>query len=230
VHCRRTEPAPWVIVAGGFHQHGGMDKANAALATFLIEREIPLHLVAHQVDPEFSAHPGVRVHLVPRPAGSFFLGERLLDWAGRAVARRVVAQWPGARVVVNGGNCLWPDTNWVHCVHHTWPHADGAAPFGFRIRNGIAKNWARHRERSGIRAARLVLTNSEKTRRDVIGLFGIEPHKVHTVYLGTDPMWKPATPAERTAARAWLGKSEQRPLVVFVGALGLDQNKGFDTL
>jgi glycosyltransferase involved in cell wall biosynthesis len=82
----------------------------------------------------------------------------------------------------------------------------------------------------GIHSARLVLTNSEKTRRDVIRFFGVEPHKVHTVYLGTDPMWKPATSTERTAARAWLGKSEARPLVVFVGALGLDQNKGFDTL
>jgi glycosyltransferase involved in cell wall biosynthesis len=226
----KRAPAPWVIVAGGFHQDGGMDKANAALATFLLERGTPLHLVAHRVDPELSARPGVRIHLVPKPVGSFFLGEWMLDRSGRAVARRVVTQSPGARVVVNGGNCIWPDINWVHSFHHAWPCMDAGAPIGFRVRNRITKSSARRRERLSIPPACVVLTNSEKTRRDVIGFFGIEPHKVHMVYLGTNPMWKPATSAERTAARAWLGQSEERPLVVFVGALGLDQNKGFDTL
>ena len=154
----------------------------------------------------------------------------MLDRSGRAVARRVVTQSPGARVVVNGGNCIWPDINWVHSFHHAWPRIDAGAPIGFRVKNRITKSSARRRERLSIPPARVVLTNSEKTRRDVIRWLGIETHKVHTVYLGTDPMWKPATSAERTVARAWLGQSEERPLVVFVGALGLDQNKGFDTL
>jgi len=117
VESRKAEFAPWVLIAGGFHSCGGMDKANAALAAYLLERQTPLHLVAHQVDPEFSAQPGVRVHLVPRPAGSFFLGEWFLERSGRAVARQVVREWPGARVVVNGSNCLWPDINWFHYVH-----------------------------------------------------------------------------------------------------------------
>jgi hypothetical protein len=43
--------APWVIVAGGFHQKGGMDKANLALADYLLEREVPVHLVTHSVEP-----------------------------------------------------------------------------------------------------------------------------------------------------------------------------------
>lgn len=207
-----------------------MDKANVALATFLLERGTPLHLVAHRVDPELSARPGVRVHLVPKPVRSFFLGEWMLDRSGRAVARRVVTRSPGARVVVNGGNCIWPDINWVHSLHHAWPRMDAGAPIGFRVKNRITKSSARRRERLSIPSARVVLTNSEKTRRDVIRWLGIETHKVHTVYLGTDPMWKPATSVERTVARAWLGQSKERPLVVFVGALGLDQNKGFDTL
>src|SRR5260370_71696 len=33
-----TGSEPWVLVAGGFHQHGGMDKANSALAAFLASR------------------------------------------------------------------------------------------------------------------------------------------------------------------------------------------------
>jgi len=230
MESRKAERAPWVLIAGGFRFCAGMDKANAALAAYLLERKIPLHLVAHQVDPEFSQHPGVRLHLVPRPTGSFFLGEWLLDRSGLAVARQVVSQWPGARVVVNGGNCIWPDINWVHCIHHAWSCADGAAPLAFRIKNRIVKGLARRRERLGIRAARVVLANSEETRRKVIDCLRVERRKVHTVYLGADPILKPASSAERAAARAWLGKLEKRPLVVFVGALSLDQNKGFDTL
>src|SRR5207245_10668847 len=108
--------------------------------------------------------------------------------------------------------------------------ADDAAPIPFRVKNRIVKGLARRRERLGIRAARVVLANSEETRRKVINCLQIERHNVHTVYLGADPISKPASSAERAAARAWLGKLEERPLVVFVGALSLDQNKGFDTL
>lgn len=222
--------APWVLVAGGFHRHGGMDKANAALARYLIERRTPLHLVTHQVDREFSSRPGVTVHIVSRPAGSFFLGERLLEWCGRAVASRISAKWPGTRVLVNGGNCNWSDVNWVHSVHHAWPCVDHDAPVWFKIKNRLTKSLARRRERLSICAARLVLANSERSRRDLIGRLKLNPGQVYTVYPGTDPAWRAATAAKRAAARAWLGKSEKRPLVAFVGALGHDQNKGFDTL
>ena len=79
--------APWVLIAGGFHQTGGMDKANAALATYLVQQQIPVHLVAHRVDEALAAHPDVSVHLVPRPMDSYFLGERALELRGTAVAR-----------------------------------------------------------------------------------------------------------------------------------------------
>jgi glycosyltransferase involved in cell wall biosynthesis len=56
------------------------------------------------------------------------------------------------------------------------------------------------------------------------------PERVHTVYLGTDPDWRAATPARCAEARAWLGIPPGRPLVIFIGALGYDSRKGFDTL
>ena len=67
-----TEPAsvPWVLIGGGFHSHGGMDKANAAMARFSIERGTPLHLVTHQVADEFVSRPRVVVHLIARPGTS----------------------------------------------------------------------------------------------------------------------------------------------------------------
>src|SRR3989442_15566116 len=128
MESRKAELAPWVLIAGGFRFCAGMEKANAALAAYLLERKTPLHLVAHQVDPEFSQHPGVRVHLVPRPAGSFFLGEWLLDRSGLAVARQVVSQWPGARVVVNGGDCIWPGIKLVHRIYSSRALAQWGGP------------------------------------------------------------------------------------------------------
>lgn len=207
-----------------------MDKANAALATYLIERETPLHLVAHKVDPEFLKQPEVTVHIVPRPAGSFLLGEWRLERRGQQVARDISARWPGTRVLVNGGNCNWRDINWVHCVHHAWGPYDRSAPVWFRVKNQLTKSWARRRERSTIGGARVVFANSERTRRDLVNYLGVAQSHTHVVYLGTDPAWGPATFEERAAARAWLGMSTERPLVIFVGALGHDQTKGFVTL
>ena len=223
-------PAPWVVVAGGFHERGGMDKANAALARHLLARGTPVHLVAHEVAPRLAADPLASVHLVAHPARSFLLGERLLARRGAEVARAVKGRWPAATVVTNGGNCLWPDVNWVHAVHHAWPPADRGAPALFRARNRVAKLLARRRERQALGAARLVVANSERTRRDLLEHLGLDPARVRTVRLGGEAGCRAVTAEERAAARAWLGVGEGRPVVAFVGALGHDRNKGFDTL
>ena len=68
---RHPSVRQWVLVAGGFHQDGGMDKANSALAHYLLDQGSTLHLVAHRVATDFAANPRVNVHIVPRPAGSF---------------------------------------------------------------------------------------------------------------------------------------------------------------
>ena len=49
---RDARQSPWVLIAGGFHPRGGMDRANAALARYLGDREAQLYLVAHQVDSD----------------------------------------------------------------------------------------------------------------------------------------------------------------------------------
>jgi glycosyltransferase involved in cell wall biosynthesis len=221
---------PWVLVAGGFHNHGGMDKANAALAAYLLDRKTPLHLVTHRLDPQFTTNQNVTVHLVPRPAGSFFIGEWFLGRRGQAVARQVVGQHPGTRVLVNGGNCVWPDINWVHSVHEAWPCSDAGSPLLFKMKNRLIKLSARKRERACLQAAQLVLTNSEKTRGEVLSSFHVSPEKIHTIYLGTDPSWGVPTSAERNDARMSLKIAVDCPLVLFVGALSHDQNKGFDSL
>ena len=226
----QSKKAPWVLVAGGFHRDGGMDKANLALAEYLLEQEHPVHIVGHRVDSRLERQPLATLHLVNRPGGVFALGEPMLDRRGRSVARKVLASWPEARVVVNGGNCIWPAINWVHCVHHAWhPRTDGA-PWWYRVKSAITSNWARSRERSAIQAARLVITNSHTTRRQVLDHLRVDEHRVHTVYLGCDPAWGTIEPDEKIASRRALGLDIERPVAVFLGALGLDNNKGFDVL
>jgi hypothetical protein len=226
----RDVPLPWVIVAGGFHQSGAMDKANAALAAYLLCQGVPVHLVGHTIAPEFRNESRATVHEVRRPAGAFVLGDFKLSSVGKRVAQAVTTRWKGARVLVNGGNCAWPDVNWVHSVHHMWPCADDGAPMWFKVKNRFAKRLARRDERRALSVARLILTNSNRTGEDVKRSFGVDPAGVRTVYLGADPGAREATPSEQVEARQTIGARAARPLVVFVGALSHDDNKGLGVL
>jgi glycosyltransferase involved in cell wall biosynthesis len=218
--------APWVLVAGDFRFTGGMDKANAHLARGLARHGAAVHLVAHSVEAGLAREAGVQVTRVPRPLGATVLGERLLDRAGRAIARR--EQGRGAVVVTNGGNCLWPGVSWIHCVHDAWPCSDTGAPRWFRAKNGLAKRWARRRERLATGRARVVITNSDKTRREVVERLQVPVDRVTVVYLGCDEGAVPADAATRARVRAELGFAGDAPVLMFVGALGWDDNKGFD--
>jgi len=207
-----------------------MDKANLALAQYLVEIERPVHVVCFSVDQELSRHPLVTAHHVPRPAGSYFLGGPLLDLRGRVVARRVTKQYPLATVVVNGGNCLWPGINWVHYVHHAWNGRAAGAPTWFAMKDA-AESWlARKHEKLAFEKARLLITNSNLTSRHLGEHFGVDRNRTHTVYLGAESEWGIVTPEERAASRQWLGLSPSRPVATFVGALGYDHRKGFDVL
>jgi glycosyltransferase involved in cell wall biosynthesis len=216
----------WVLVAGDFRFTGGMDKANAHLARGLARHGAAVHLVAHSVEAGLAREAGVRVTRVPRPLGASALGERLLDRAGRAIARYEHAA--GAVVVTNGGNCLWPGVSWIHCVHDAWPCSDAGAPRWFRAKNRLVKQWARRRERLATGRARVVITNSDKTRGEVVERLRVPAERVTVVYLGCDEGAAPADPATRARVRGELGFDGAAPVLMFVGALGWDDNKGFD--
>lgn len=215
-------------MAGGFHGRGGMDKANAALAWYLLGRGHDVHLVAHEIEAGLARHPRAHAHVVARPWGSVLLGEQRLARAARRVARKLREQSPRARVVANGGNFVSTDINWVHAVHAAWPTADAGAPVWFRVKNRLWHALACRRERRALGRAQLVVANSERTREQLVNLVGVEAGRVRTVYLGGD--LRPASTRERKEARRLLGVDENRPVVVFAGALGHDNNKGFDTL
>ncbi|MGD0074549.1 MAG: glycosyltransferase family 4 protein [Candidatus Binataceae bacterium] len=218
---------PFLLVAGDFVKAGGMDGANHALASYVANSGSEVHLAALRVDSDLASRANVIFHRVPKPGGSYLLAEPLLDRIGRGWAARVARR--DGRVLVNGGNCQWSDINWVHYVHAAYEPEDEQS--GWR---GL-KARASHRrfvgaERTAVRRTRLVIANSERTRRDVIGCLGIPESRVHRVYYGVDAdRFRPATEDERRRARAALGWRVDRPCVAFVGALG-DRRKGFDAV
>jgi len=222
--------APWVLISGGFHHRGGMDKANLMLAQYLIDQGTPVHIVCHFIDDELARHPLVTVHVVRRPANSYFLGAPLLDLAGRKVARRVLRRWPQARVLVNGDSCLWPGINWVHYVHHAWDAPPPEGPLWFRVKENLSRWVVRRRERSAAQMGRMFVTNSNRTSRDLVERLGVDPRRVHTIYLGAESQWGPATAEQKAAARVALHIREARRVAIFVGSVGHDRRKGFDVL
>jgi glycosyltransferase involved in cell wall biosynthesis len=219
--------APVVLVTGDFVKTGGMDRANHALADFLLRCGVEVHLVAHRVDAELLNRPNAVFHKAPKPLNSYLLGEPLLRRAGRTWARRL--QGRGVRVVVNGGNCDWGDVNWVHYVHAAWrPRASGGPVR--RLKAAIAHNAALRAERTILSRARVVVANSQRTRADLLERLDLDPDRVHTVYYGVDPeRFRPPSLEERAEARAAMGWNDDRPVVAFVGALG-DLRKGLDTV
>jgi glycosyltransferase involved in cell wall biosynthesis len=201
----------WLLVSGDFTPLGGMDRANHALAAHLaLDRGDEVHLVTHRAWNDLTSLRNVTVHRIWRPLGSHTLGKPLLAASGRRRAARLRTR--GARVVVNGGNCEWPDVNWVHYVHAV---------------RGAPRD--QEDERRALRRARLVICNSHRTRDDVIKRVGVDPSRAHVVYYGVGSEFRPAEPDARDQARAALGLTSSRRVALFVGALG-DRRKGFDTL
>lgn len=207
-----------------------MDRANYELARHLAEDlGATVHLVAYYVSSPLAEHPNIIWHRVRKPLNADLLAEPLLYRAGRKLAWRLSAD--GARVVVNGGNCAWPDVNWIHAVHTAWPRRDRHAPATFRARAAAYKMKARRDERRALSQARTVVTNSERAREQVIADGRVTPEQVRAIYYGIDAdVFHPPTPEERNAARERLGWHRDRSIALFIGALGHDRNKGFDLL
>lgn len=220
----------YLLVSGDFTTWGGMDRANYELAWYLADHVgASVHLVSYLVAEPLADHPNVTWHRVPKPLNNYTLAEPLLSREARRVSQTLTER--GARIIINGGICTWPAINWVHAVHAAWGTRDVHAPILFRLRAAWLKRKNRRAEFRALSKAKLVLTNSERARQQIIEQVGVSPSHVRAVYYGTDPeVFRPVSDIERTAARKKLNWSDERYTAVFVGALGHDRNKGFDIL
>jgi glycosyltransferase involved in cell wall biosynthesis len=217
---------PWLVVAGDFTPFGGMDVANYELARHLATRG-DVHLVTHRAWPDLSRLPSVTIHRVRRPFGSHALGSPWLSREGRRVWRALAPS--RVQAIVNGGNCAVGAVTWVHYVHAAYaPTTAGSAMRRMKAASLHRRDVAA--ERRVIRAARLVICNSLRTRDDVVDRIGADPSRVHVVYYGSDEArFSTVSTEERAAAKRALGCAPERPLVGFVGALG-DRRKAFDVV
>lgn len=214
------------LVSGDFVPTGGMDMPNLALASFLARQGHELHVVAHRVDPSLTALPNVRLHRAPKPLDSYFVGAPCLDWLGRHVGAPILRA--GGRAVVNGANCQLGDVNWVHYVHAAYepPSAVGGWRSAKRV---VERRLGLIAERRALKMARVIIANSQRTRRDLVESLRLPEERIRVIYYGIDPeRFRPATLQERNSVRDEFGLGE-RPTVVFVGALA-DRRKGFDTV
>jgi glycosyltransferase involved in cell wall biosynthesis len=215
----------WVLVSGAFLKTGGQDRANFALASYLARRGAHVHLVSHTIDDQLARNRSVNCHRAPRPLRSDLLGEPFLRRAGRQTARSGAS----ASVIVNGGNCDWPDVNWVHYVHAAYDR-----PLDGGVLRRARMAWA-HRhwlaaERNALISARLIIANSERTKRDLERHVGVPRDRIRVVYYGIDAeQFRPATGEERETTRRTLEWPLDRTVALFIGALG-DRRKGFDTV
>jgi glycosyltransferase involved in cell wall biosynthesis len=64
----------------------------------------------------------------------------------------------------------------------------------------------------------------------LIELLGVDPRRIHTIYLGAESEWGMVRSQERKLSREALGIPADRPLAVFIGSIGHDRRKGFDVL
>ena len=222
----RVRERPWVLVSSAFLKTGGQDRANYALASYLTTCGHAVQIAAHVVAGDLSSR-GVPHHIARRPLRSDLLGEPFLSRLGRQLATGLASRSP--RVVVNGGNCPWPDINWVHYVHAAFERPlDGSWSRRVRVRLSH-RRWVAA-ERTALHQARVVIANSERTRRDLIARVGVPPERIRVVYYGIDPhQFRPASREERSETRQRLQWPASRPIALFIGALG-DSRKGFDTV
>ena len=223
---REMTSRTFLLVAGDFVQTGGMDRANYELSRCLAKQQYEVHLAAHFADRELLKLKNVAYHHVIRPGNSHLLGEPFLDRAGRHWARKTSAH--GGHVIVNGGNCRWHDINWVHYVHAAYEPVI-AGPALRRARWRFSHRRYLRDEYQALTQARVLIVNSERTKRDVVEQLGVPAKRVHCVYYGIDPsIYRPLDLQGRAKTKERLGWGPQ-PVVAFVGAMS-DRRKGFETV
>jgi len=216
-----------ILISGDFVRTGGMDMSNYRLADFLARNNLPVHIVSHNVDPSLLSYTNVVWHRVPRPFASSLLGEHLLRWRGQRLFASET--FTNALTVVNGGNCPLPGVNWVHYVHAA-ARPQQHLSWLRKLKTQVANRMFLADEARAFRRARLIIANSERTKGDLIMYYGLPADRIHVVYYGSDPQLSyAANSEERQILRVRLGLSQEKFLVLFVGALG-DRRKGFDTL
>lgn len=200
------------------HQGAGLARYAERLAVHL--RRDQAHAV--QLQLFYNAHSG---HTLPStlegaPSRSLRLGQ--IAWRLSVLASQLVRQpyHPVAEMVKGQPPLLY------HATEHLLPYL--TTPTVLTVHDLIFERYPEHHTRRNVwflkvgmrlftRAATAIIAVSAHTRCDLIELYGVTPDKVHVIYEGIDPTFRPASAAE--VARVTTKYSPDRPYLLMVGTL-----------
>jgi glycosyltransferase involved in cell wall biosynthesis len=217
----------YLLITGDFVKTGGMDRANFALADYLLKKGASVELVAYRVASELRSYSNLKLHSVPKIFNSYFLSGFLLNWMGGFWIRTFESlQY---KILVNGGCCELGNVNWVHYVHAAYKPQINASLIR-RCQREIYYHLCLSAEKKALRAAQVIIVNSNRTREDLIHFLALPSEIIHVCYCGIDPkLFFPIKDSQKQSSKMKLGWDMHRLTVLFIGALG-DLRKGFDTL
>ena len=78
-------------------------------------------------------------------------------------------------MVVNGGNCVWNDINWIHYVHNGTALDQARLPLPQCAWTRWKARRDRQRERKAVGMSRLIITDSESMKEHLIAGSSIDP-------------------------------------------------------
>lgn len=199
------------------HQGAGLARYAEQLAVHL--RDAYRDVVDLQLF--YNAHSGHRLPASLRGAPVHTLPLGQLAWRLSVLASQIVRQpyAPLARLV-EANSMLY------HATEHLLPRLD--TPTVLTVHDLIFERHPEHHTRRNVwflkvgmrlftRAAGAIIAVSEQTRRDLIDLYALSADKIHVVYEGVDPRFRPASEAEVARVRAHYRLA--RPYLLMVGTL-----------
>lgn len=202
------------------HQGAGLARYAERLAVHLCSQEhqsVELALF-------YNAHSGHRppVTLGDVPAHRLRMGQ--IAWRLSVLASQMVHRPypPVARIA--GAD---PTQSMLyHATEHLLPYLD--TPTVLTVHDLIFERYPEHHTQRNVwflkvgmrlftRSATAIIAVSQHTRRDLIELYAVAPEKVHVIYEGIDPTFRPASAAE--VARVAAQYAPDRPYLLMVGTL-----------
>ena len=202
------------------HQGAGLARYAEQLAVHLRSEpgnDVDLHLF-------YNAHSGHRppASLNDAPTHSLPMGQ--IAWRLSVLASQIARQpyRPVAAIVT--ANPTQPML--YHATEHLLPYL--RTPTVLTVHDLIFERYPQHHTRRNVwflkvgmrlftRAATAIIAVSQHTRRDLIDLYGVSPAKLHVIYEGIDPAFRPALPDEVARVAAHYGLN--RPYMLMVGTL-----------
>jgi glycosyltransferase involved in cell wall biosynthesis len=197
---------------GTTYRGAGISRYVRNLLAALRERRdavrFELFLGDHRVPPELAAAPGFRLHLsrwpTARPAVRILWEQTALPW----LAARLRLD------VLHGLGYALPVASRVPAIVTVYDLSFLTHP---KAHTRISRSYLRLMAPWAARRARLVLTISEHSRREIVRWLGIPAERVRVVYPGVEPVFRPLDPATVAAFRA--AQHLDGPWALFVGTL-----------